>query len=150
MRKIAIRLFDNQKFGTTYGKGLRRSAVFNATAEIDEPYAKYLLDFEHGAMWIAHARNDAQLKIANQFVDQADKNENIFWSWVKWYDKNTAEKEIVTGFAAFDIDAGEIALHVHDSKRGLEEEWLLPARRCQSRAGKKSPAFLATNHDLTV
>jgi hypothetical protein len=51
MRPIAIRLFENQKFGTTYGKGLRRSAVFNATAEVDEPYAKYLLDFEEGRVW---------------------------------------------------------------------------------------------------
>ena len=39
MRPIAIRLFENPKFGTTYGKGLRRSAVFYASGEVSEPYA---------------------------------------------------------------------------------------------------------------
>ena len=46
MTPIAIRLFENKVYGSTYGQGLRRSAVFNATAEVTEPYAKYLLDFE--------------------------------------------------------------------------------------------------------
>jgi hypothetical protein len=148
MRPIAIRLFENQKFGTTYGKGLRRSAVFNATAEVNDPYAKYLLDFEAGPTWIHHARTDRQLAIARQFVNQADQDEGVLWSWVKWYDKATGDKEFVDGFALYDMESEEIALNVNDAKRGLTEEWHLPARRCQGRAGKNSPAFLATNHDL--
>jgi len=149
MRPIAIRLFENKVFGTTYGKGLRRSAVFNATAEVNEPYAKYLLDFESGPAWINHARTDGQLQIAGRFIDQVERDEDVLWSWVKWYDKGTGDKEFVDGFGLYDMGSEEIALHLNDAKRGLTDEWLLPARRCQGVAGRNSPAFLATNHDLT-
>ena len=149
MRPIAIRLFENNKYGTTYGKGLRRSAVYNATAEINEPYAKYLLDFESGPAWINHARTDEQLAICRRLVEQAEENDSVLWSWVKWYDKTSGEKEFVSGFAAYDMASEEIALHVHDAQRGITEQWLLPLRRCQATAGRNSPAFLATNHDLT-
>jgi hypothetical protein len=149
MRPIAIRLFENKVFGTTYGKGLRRSAVFNATAEVNEPYAKYLLDFESGPAWINHARTDGQLQIAGRFIDQVERDEDVLWSWVKWYDKGTGDKEFVDGFGLYDMGSEEIALHLNDAKRGLTDEWLLPARRCQATAGRNSPAFLATNHDLT-
>ena len=149
MRPIAIRLFENPKFGTTYGKGLRRSAVFNATAEVSEPYAKYLLDFEAGRAWANHARTEAQLHVARQFIDQAERDDSVLWSWVKWYDKGTGDKEYVEGFALYDLESEEVALHLNDAKRGVTQEWLLPARRCQGTAGKNSPAFLATNNDLT-
>lgn len=149
MRPIAIRLFENPKFGTTYGKGLRRSAVFNATAEVSEPYAKYLLDFEEGRAWANHARTDEQLHVARRFIDQAERDDNVLWSWVKWYDKGTGDKEYVEGFALYDLESEEVALYLNDAKRGVTQEWLLPARRCQATAGKNSPAFLATNHDLT-
>jgi hypothetical protein len=148
MRQIAIRLFENNKYGTTFGKGLRRSAVYNATAEINEPYAKYLLDFESGPAWINHGRTDEQLAICRRLVEQAEENDSVLWSWVKWYDKTTGEKELVAGFAAYDMDSEEIALHLDDGKRGLTEQWFLPARRCTGTAGKNSPVFLATNCDL--
>ena len=152
MTPIAIRLFENRTFGTTYGRGLRRSAVFNATAEVSEPYAKYLLDFEAGPAWINHARTDAQLEIARRFLGQVEQVERdhggMLWSWVKWYDKGSGHKEFVEGFALYDLDGEEIALHLNDAQRGLEQEWVLPARRCQSSQGRNSPAFLATNHDL--
>jgi hypothetical protein len=149
MRPIAIRLFENNKYGTTYGKGLRRSAVYNATAEINEPYAKYLLDFEPGAAWVDHARTEDQLQTAQRLIDQVQRDQELLWSWVKWYDRASGEKEFVSGFAAYDMASEEIALHVHDAQRGITEQWLLPLRRCQATAGRNSPAFLATNHDLT-
>jgi hypothetical protein len=145
MRPIAIRLFENKVFGTTYGKGLLRSAVFNATAEVSEPYAKYLLDFESGPAWINHARTDVQLQIAQRFIDQVERDEDVLWSWVKWYDKGTGDKEFVDGFALYDIGSEEIALHLNDPKRELTDEWLLSA---QGTTGKNSPVFLATNYDL--
>ena len=148
MRPIAIRLFENNKYGTTYGKGLRRSALYNATAEITQPYAKYLLDFEPGAAWINHARTDEQLAICRRLVEQAQANDSVLWSWIKWYDKTTGEKELVAGFAAYDMDSEEIALDLDDGKRALTDQWFLPARRCTGRAGKNSPVLLATNCDL--
>ena len=149
MRPIAIRLFENNKYGTTYGKGLRRSAVYNATAEITQPYAKYLLDFEPGPAWINHARTDEQVAICRRLLEQAEENDSVLWSWIKWYDKGTGDKEYVGGFAAYDMDSEEIALHLDDSKRALTDQWFLPARRCTGRAGRNSPAFLATNHALS-
>jgi hypothetical protein len=151
MRPIAIRLFENRVFGTTYGPGLRRSAVFNATAEVSEPYAKYLLDFESGPAWINHSSSEAQLKIARNFVEEVDqRGEDVLWSWVKWYDKGSGHKELVEGFAWYDLGSEEIVLHLNDAARGVTEQWILPARRCQAVAGRNSPAFLATNHDLTA
>jgi hypothetical protein len=148
MTPIAIRLFENAKYGSTYGAGLRRSAVYNATAEITEPYAKYLLDFEPGAAWVDHARTEDQLATARRLIDQVERDQEVLWSWVKWYDKTTGEKELVAGFAAYDMDNEEIALHLDDGKRALTEQWFLPARRCTGRVGKNSPVFLATNCDL--
>ena len=44
-KEIAIRLFQNAKYGTTYAKGVRHQALFNATADIKNPKVKYVLDF---------------------------------------------------------------------------------------------------------
>jgi hypothetical protein len=115
---------------------------------VSEPYAKYLLDFEEGRAWSNHARSEAQLEIARRFIDQAEGDDSVLWSWVKWYDKGTGDKEYVEGFAIYDMESEEVALNLNDVKRAIKDEWLLPARRCQATAGKNSPAFLATNHDL--
>ena len=49
--EIAVRLYDNPFYGTTHGKGLYRKAIFNGTADITAPSAKYLLDFESVEGW---------------------------------------------------------------------------------------------------
>ena len=123
--------------------------MFNATAEITGPYAKYLLELESGAAWVNHARTRAQHNIADQFADQVQRDPGLLWSWVQWYDKATGHKESVTGFALYDTEGAEIALHLDDAERGLVEQWQLPARRCQGTAGRNCPAFLATNHALS-
>lgn len=41
---VAVRLFENQAYGTTYGKGLYRRAVYNGTVDIKAPKVKYLID----------------------------------------------------------------------------------------------------------
>lgn len=148
MRAIAIRLFENKKFGSTFGPGLRRQAVFNATAEINDPYAKYLLDFESAQAWVHHAKTDAQVTLVNECMDQIKEDKEMLWSWVKWYDKSTGDKEYVDGFAIFDQSTERVMLSIGDPKRGLEWDWALPVRSCTARAGKNSPAFLATNYDL--
>jgi len=149
MRPIAIRLFENKVFGTTYGKGLRRTAAFNATAEVGEPYAKYLLDFEPGSAWINHARTDAQIEATRRFAHQVQQDQGVLWSWVKWYDKTTGHKQYVDGFALYDPEGEEVVFHLNDPERNIQWDWALPARRCQARAGRNSPALLATNHDLS-
>ena len=99
---------------------------------MSEPYAKYLLDFEEGRAWANHARTEAQLYVARRFIDQAERDDSLLWSWVKWYDKGTGDKEYVEGFALYDLESEEVALHLNDAKRGVTQEWLLPARRCQA------------------
>ena len=44
-KEIAVRLYENKKHGTTYGKGLFHSAVFNASADVLGRKTKFLLDF---------------------------------------------------------------------------------------------------------
>jgi len=41
---VAVRLFENQAYGTTYGKGLYRRAIYNGTVEMKTPKVKYLID----------------------------------------------------------------------------------------------------------
>ena len=65
-------------------------------------------------------------------------NDSVLWSWIKWYDKTTGENELVAGFAAYDMDNEEIALHLDDGKRALTDQWFLPARRCTGRATEES------------
>ena len=45
MREIAIRGFINEKFNTTFGKGLFRRAVYNGSVELHDPNQKYLVDY---------------------------------------------------------------------------------------------------------
>ena len=44
-KEIAVRLYENKKYGTTYGKGLFHSAVFNGSADVLGSNTKYLLDY---------------------------------------------------------------------------------------------------------
>ena len=45
MREIAVRGFINEKFNTTFGKGLFRRAVYNGSVELHKPNQKYLVDY---------------------------------------------------------------------------------------------------------
>ena len=69
-KEIAVRLFENKKLGTTYGKGLYRLAVFNASAEIKDPHVKYLLDFYQFERWQHTANTDKQIVILNQIKER--------------------------------------------------------------------------------
>ena len=41
LNEIAIRLYDNPKYGTTYGPAQYRHAIFNGSADIKNPSVKY-------------------------------------------------------------------------------------------------------------
>lgn len=83
-KEIAVRMFENQKFGTTYGKGLYRTAVFNASVELRDPHVKYLLDFHGYERWMHSARSDQQLSIVKLTEDQCKPTDLV--SWVVRYD----------------------------------------------------------------
>ncbi len=59
---IAVRLFDNEKFGTTHGKGLYRKAIYNGTIETSGQN-KYLVDLYSYEEWANMAKTDEQMEI---------------------------------------------------------------------------------------
>ena len=70
--EIAVRLYDNPFYGTTHGKGLYRKALFNGTADISTPSAKYLLDFESVEGW-AHRSANANGAVRTRLVLNNDR-----------------------------------------------------------------------------
>ena len=63
MREIAVRGFINEKFNTTFGKGLFRRAVYNGSVELHKPNQKYLVDYFSYLEWEAQARYDEQMAV---------------------------------------------------------------------------------------
>ena len=88
--EIAVRLYENNKYGSTYGKSLYHNALFNATADVKHPKAKYLLDFYSYEHWEAQAKTDEQIEVV-QLVSEA-ANKDTLVSWVLRYDAETKHK----------------------------------------------------------
>ena len=78
---IAVRLYDNQTYGTTYGKGLYRKAIFNGTIDNQDRSITYLVDFYNYQDWVNQAKNDQQMHIVANIKPTAD----TLYSWVKHY-----------------------------------------------------------------
>lgn len=144
--EIAVRLFENQLFGTTYGKGLRRAALYNATAEIKSPHAKYLLDFYNYDRWQHTATDEEQITVVNEVEEMASGN--TLFSWVQFYDKTNKTKRRVTGCAVLQLDTQQIRLLISDAEMSIDESWVLPLKVCKSTGSKNSPQLLATNTEL--
>ena len=85
-KEIAVRLFQNIKYGTTYAKGVRHQALFNATADIKQPKVKYVLDFYTYEHWEFLAKEN-QLDIVNQVRNEI--NGDTLVSWIVRYDLAT-------------------------------------------------------------
>lgn len=144
MKEITIRLWENKKFGTTYGKGLYRRAIYNGTAEVLSPYAKYLLDFEQIGSWFHLAKTPVHIDMLKQLADQPENEEGQLLSWIYRYDNGI--KIPVKGFAQLDLVHSLITLQIDDAEVGIQETWTLPLRACIARIpGKPTPALIATN-----
>ena len=144
-KEIAVRLFQNAKYGTTYAKGVRHQALFNATADIKQPKVKYVLDFYTYQHWEFLAKEN-QLDIVNQVRDIV--NEDNLVSWIVRYDTTTKEKTPVYGFSTLDMRTNELILCALDSEVGIEESWQLTAKPCRAVKGKNVAELLATNSEL--
>ena len=72
-KEIAVRLYQNAKYGMTHGKGVRYQALLNATADIKDPKVKYLLDFYTYAHW-EFLTKDNQLEIIHLVRDIVDQD----------------------------------------------------------------------------
>jgi len=124
-KEIAIRLFQNAKYGTTYAKGVRHQALFNATADIKNPKVKYVLDFYTYEHWEFLAKEN-QLDIVNQVRDEVNRDSLV--SWIVRYDTENKTKTPVYGFSTLDMRTNELILCALDSEAGIEESWKLTAK----------------------
>jgi hypothetical protein len=144
-KEIAVRLYQNAKYGATYAKGVRHQALFNAAADIKKPKVKYVLDFYTYEHWEFLAKEN-QLDIVNQVQGEIDKDSLV--SWVVRYDLATKTKTPVYGFSTLDMKTNKLMLCVIDIKAGIEESWKLTAKPCRAIAGKNVAELLATNSEL--
>lgn len=147
-KEIAVRLFNNHKYGTTQGKGIYNKAIYNASVELRKPAAKYLLDFYQFEDWANKAKTDEQLMTYNELANMGFANEKgSVFSWIVHYDPLTKAKVSVAGVAIFNADATFLRLAVDDAVSGLSETWMLETVRCKN-AGDGKPAYLASNIDV--
>lgn len=144
-KEIAVRLYQNTKYGTTYAKGVRHQALFNATADIKNPKVKYVLDFYTYEHWEFLAK-ESQLDIVNQVRNEVDKDTLV--SWVLRYDLATKKKTAVYGFSTLDMKTNRLILCVLDGGAGVEDSWQLTAKPCRAVTGKNVAELLATNSEL--
>jgi hypothetical protein len=144
MKEITIRLWENKKFGTTYGKGLFRRAIYNGTAEVLSPHAKYLIDFEQIKSWFHLAKSDIHLDMLKQLNEIPENEEGQLLSWLFRYDNGV--KIPVRGFAQLDLNHSLVTLQIDDPSINVQDMWALPVRSCIARIpGKPTPALIATN-----
>lgn len=144
-KEIAVRLFENKKLGTTYGRGLYRTAVFNASAEIKDPHVKYLLDFYQYDRWQHTATTDNQITVLNQINESCSADD--LTSWITRYNSATKEKTLVDGVAIFDSKTNTLRVVVSDPESGIEDSWVLPVKACIV-TRTNSPSLIATNTEL--
>jgi arabinogalactan endo-1,4-beta-galactosidase len=144
--EIAVRLYDNNAYGTTYGKGLYRKAIYNGTIDAKAEGAKYLVDLYSYDEWANMAKTDVQMAIlANVKV-----NSDALYSWVKLYDPNTKDKITVPGMCRLNTESLNMMVMICDEEHGVTDTWELKAKPCkQSRVGINTPQLLATNADLS-
>lgn len=148
MREIAVRGFINEKYNTTFGKGLFRRALYNGSVELRNPNGKYLVDFYRYPEWEAMAKDDQQIAIINKIQSTDFKNGDEFlFSWVMHYDPLTKIKTKVDGYCIYSPETRELYVNINDPENKTIEDWVLDVHHCKS-VGVNKPVFIAANVDL--
>jgi arabinogalactan endo-1,4-beta-galactosidase len=143
--EIAVRLYDNNKYGTTHGKGLYRKAIYNGTIDAKAEGAKYLVDLYNYDDWANMAKTEDQMEILANVEAKSD----ALYSWVKHYDPSTKGKIAVPGMCELDMVSLDMTVLICDEDHGVTDTWKLCAKPCkEARSGLKTPQILATNSDL--
>ena len=144
--ELALRLYENSTYGSTYGKGLFRRALFNGSIDIKSPLVKYVIDLFNYDDWCNIAKTHAQIEIITGVPQQAD----TLYTWINRYNTSTKQKTLVSGFCSFDCESKDINVMIIDPEFDIEGVWKISAKPCQTnRNGLRAPQFLATNADLT-
>lgn len=146
-KEIAVRLYENKKYGTTFGKGKYRTAIYNGTADMKDPQRKYLLDLYSYEDWMNFAMLDEQMEI----IKNTEHIKDALYSWVFLYDTSSKLKIFIAGVAIYDLNDGTFHLVMDDTKIDVCDKWTLDIKPCRILSGgTKSPQLLATNSDLSV
>ena len=101
-QEIAVRLYDNKFYGTTYGKGLYRKAIYNGSIDMKNPSRKYVIDLFQYNDWSIQASTDEQVKI----TETVSKVPDTIYSWIFLYDPTTKIKTPVYGCCVLDLNGG--------------------------------------------
>ena len=149
MREIAVRGFINEKFNTTFGKGLFRRAVYNGSVELHKPNQKYLVDYFSYLEWEAQARSDEQMAVIKKLESTNVAQENdLLFSWLVHYDPLTKSKARTEGYSVYSPNTRELFIKIDDAINQTQDEWTLDVHPCKS-TGTNKPVFIAANVDLT-
>lgn len=145
--EMAVRLYENQQYGSTYGPGLYRKAVFNGSIDINGPVVKYVIDLYAFDDWSKLAKTDEQMAILNDVDNDPEK----IYSWLHRYDTTTKQKTLVCGFCSLHLKTNEMTVMILDQAAGVEDSWKIVAKPCvPNKRGLRSPQLLATNADLAT
>jgi len=143
MKEITARLWENKLYGTTYGKGQYRKAIYNGTLELNDPYAKYLVDFEEIADWFHFVKSPVHQQMAKNLVNIPENETGVFMTWLYRYEHGI--KTPISGYAALDMNYNRILIQIDDQELEISEHWELPVRKCVCRTpGSPTPALIAT------
>ncbi len=150
MREIALRGFINEKFYTTFGKGLFRRAVYNGSVELHKPNQKYLVDYYSYPEWESQAKSNEQMTIVKSLESSnIAQEEDLLFSWLIHYDPLTKSKERVDGYSVYSPNTRELFIKIDDALNHTQDEWTLNAHPCRA-TGANKPVFVATNVDLNL
>lgn len=145
--EIAVRFYDNKLYGTTYGKGMYRKAIYNGSIDIKNPSAKYVIDMYSYNDWALQAKSEIQETVLSSISRTSEK----VYSWLYRYNPLTKEKTLIPGCCMLDLNTNEVEIVVQDDTADIATLWQLEARPCKpTNDGRKVPQLLATNADLTV
>ena len=147
-REIVVRGFINEKFGTTYAKGLFHRAIFNGSVELRNPYTKYLIDLYEYNRWEASANTDQELEWVKR-LREADIHlaPEAIVSRIQHYDPITKVKTAINGICVYLPESQELAITIDDPGRDVVDCWTLDVKAC-AKAGSNKPVFIDTNFDL--
>jgi hypothetical protein len=149
MREIAVRGFINEKFNTTFGKGLFRRAVYNGSVELHKPNQKYLVDYYSYPEWEVQAKSDAQIAATKELTNSGIAGQDdMLFSWLIHYDPLTKSKERAEGYSVYSPNTRELFIKIDDATNQTQDEWTLDVHPCKS-TGANKPVFIAANVDLT-
>ena len=144
--EIAVRLYENKSYGTTFGKGMYRRALFNGTIDARTPSAKYLVDCFNYADWSNQATTNEQMAVLAAVPEDSKK----IYSWIKHYDTVTRAKRLVGGCMQLDMDSLNMSVMICDETAGVADHWQIEGKPCKTAVrSQNSPQILGTNGDLS-